>query len=81
MKRIASIRLLPTAKTLSLFDECECGDYRYQHENKGVGACMFYSHNIPDPRYNVCNKFRLFSVAQSIPISHAGLLKDNFSAV
>ena len=36
---------------------CYCGDRRREHANM-TGKCIFESHNIPDPAYNRCDKFR-----------------------
>ena len=45
------------------FDECECGDYRHQHED-GTGACnISWGHR----HVGICKSFRLFKVATEIP--------------
>ena len=53
--------------TLTDFDECECGDYRHQHEN-GIGRCTMPNdicHGMKP-----CEAFRLSARATEVPSAY-----------
>ena len=47
-----------TDNVKSGLDICECGDYRKSHEG-GKGRCYFYTHGIPDWKFDRCRRFKL----------------------
>ena len=57
---------MKTVRPLNHFDECECGDYRLNHEGENhTGRC-----SLPDDLthgFQPCRYFRLFQPATKVP--------------